>query len=168
MTTREYYVMGWIFGAITRADGGSSIGGDVTLAVMHPFAAQAQIITKAQQKGLLTGVLDQQIMEAMGEINSIPDESPEVAPPMEMQGAWQIGYFQGRGGLPLARETFDIGAARKSKRLTQSQLADLMGVDQALISRWESGKVSPNKDNLQRLKNLLLQRGDQQPCDFPL
>lgn len=155
MTNREYFVMGWIFGAITRADGGSNIGGDVTLAVLHPFVAQAQIITKAQQKGLLTGDLDQQIMEAMGEINSIPDEAPEVAPPMEMQGAWQIGYFQGRGGMPLARESFDIGAARKAKRMTQAQLAELMGVDQALVSRWESGKVSPNKSNLEKLKEIL-------------
>lgn len=155
MTNRQYFVMGWIFGAITRADGGSNIGGDVTLAVMHPFAAQAQIITKAQQKGLLTGDLDQQIMEAMGEITSIPDESPEAAPPLEMQGAWQIGYFQGRGGLPLARESFDIGAARKIKHMTQAQLAELMGVDQALVSRWESGKISPSKGNLAKLKEIL-------------
>lgn len=155
MTTREYFVMGWIFGVITRADGGSNIGGDVTLAVMRPFYAQAQIISKAQQKGLLTGDLDQQIGEAMVEITSIPDEIPEQAPPMEMQGAWQIGYFQGRSGLPLARESFDISAARKAKHLTQAQLADLMGVDQALVSRWESGKVSPNKSNLERLKEIL-------------
>ena len=155
MTNRQYFVMGWIFGAITRADGGSNIGGDVTLAVMHPFAAQAQIITKAQQKGLLTGDLDQQIMEAMGEITSIPDESPEAAPPLEMQGAWQIGYFQGRGCLPLARESFDIGAARKIKHMTQAQLAELMGVDQALVSRWESGKISPSKGNLAKLKEIL-------------
>ena len=79
----------------------------------------------------------------------------EQAPPMEMQGAWQIGYFQGRSGLPLARESFDISAARKAKHLTQAQLADLMGVDQALVSRWESGKVSPNKSNLERLKEIL-------------
>lgn len=157
MTTREYFVMGWIFGAITRADGGSNIGGDVTLAVMRPFGSQAQIIAKAQQKGLLVGDLDQQIMEAMGEITSIPDESPEVAPPMEMQGAWQIGYFQGRGGLPLARESFDIGAARKAKHLTQAQLAERMGVDQPLLSRWESGKVSPNKVHLRQLKEILTQ-----------
>lgn len=155
MTNREYFVMGWIFGTVTRADNGSNIGGDAALAVMRPFAAQAQIITKAQQKGLLTGDLDRQIGEAMMEIANIPDEIPEPTPPMEMQGAWQIGYFQGRGGLPLARESFDIAAARKAKRMTQAQLADQMGVDQALVSRWESGKVTPNKDNLRRLKEIL-------------
>ncbi|MEI3305961.1 MAG: helix-turn-helix transcriptional regulator [Dysosmobacter sp.] len=30
-----------------------------------------------------------------------------------------------------------------------------MGVDQAVISRWESGKVSPNAENLAKLKELL-------------
>lgn len=156
MTNRHCFVMGWIYGTIVRAAGNRNFGGDLQLAAMHPFSAQAQIISKAQQKGLLTGDLDQQIVEAMGEITSIPDETPEVAPPMEMQGAWQIGYFQGRGGLPLARESFDIGAARKAKRMTQAQLAERLGVDQALVSRWESGKVSPNKSNLEKLKVILM------------
>lgn len=156
MTLRESFVLGWIFGSITHADGGSDIGGDVTLAVMRPFTAQAQIISRAQQKGLLIGELDQQIMEAMGEINTIPDEIPEPVPAMELQGAWQMGYYQGKGGKPLARESFDIAAARKAKRMTQAQLADRMGVDQALVSRWEGGKVSPNKSNLEKLKEILL------------
>ena len=39
--------------------------------------------------------------------------------------------------------------------VTQAQLADAMGVDQAVISRWESGKVSPNAENLKKLKELL-------------
>ena len=39
--------------------------------------------------------------------------------------------------------------------LTQAQLADAMGVDQAVISRWESGKVSPNAGNLDKLKEIL-------------
>ena len=39
--------------------------------------------------------------------------------------------------------------------VTQAQLADAMGVDQAVISRWESGKVSPNAENLAKLKELL-------------
>ena len=44
---------------------------------------------------------------------------------------------------------------REAKGLTQAQLADAMGVDQAVISRWESGKVSPNAENLAKLKELL-------------
>ena len=39
--------------------------------------------------------------------------------------------------------------------VTQAQLADAMGVDQAVISRWESGRVSPNAENLAKLKELL-------------
>lgn len=62
----------------------------------------------------------------------------------------------GRGKRSLPQETFDISAARRAKKLTQAQLAEQMGVDQALVSRWESGKVSPNKDNLSKLKEILL------------
>ena len=39
--------------------------------------------------------------------------------------------------------------------MTQVQLADAMGVEQAVISRWESGKVCPNKENLAKLKEIL-------------
>ena len=72
-----------------------------------------------------------------------------------LQGAWQLGFFAGKGKRPLASAEFDIAAARKAKGLTQAQLADAMGVDQAVISRWESGKVSPNAENLAKLKELL-------------
>ena len=33
MTNREYYVCGWIFGRITRADGGSNIGGTFNITI---------------------------------------------------------------------------------------------------------------------------------------
>lgn len=39
--------------------------------------------------------------------------------------------------------------------LTQAQLADVIGVDQAVVSRWKSGKVSPNAENMKKLKGLL-------------
>ena len=39
--------------------------------------------------------------------------------------------------------------------MTQAQLAEAMGVDQAVISRWEAGKVHPNAANLSKLKGIL-------------
>lgn len=66
-----------------------------------------------------------------------------------------MGYYWGLGGKPLARESFDIAAARKAKGLTQAQLADRMGLVQGVISRWETGKVSPNKETLAKLKEIL-------------
>jgi transcriptional regulator with XRE-family HTH domain len=39
---------------------------------------------------------------------------------------------------------FDIAADRKAHDLTQADLAGRLGVDQATVSRWESGKLTPN------------------------
>ena len=76
--------------------------------------------------------------------------------PLEVQGSWQMGYYAGRSKRPLAQGTFDISAARKAKKLTQEQLAARMGVDQAHVSKWENGQVVPNKENLAKLKEILL------------
>ena len=158
MTNREAYVFGWVFGRLNVEAYPQEIGGDFTLAAQRPYTALARVISDAHRLGILKGDLDQQVAEALCEITSIDppvEGGSEKFQPLEMQGAWQLGFFAGKGKRPLASAEFDIAAARKAKGLTQAQLADAMGVDQAVISRWESGKVSPNAENLAKLKELL-------------
>lgn len=158
MTNREAYVFGWVFGRLSIEAFPEEIGGDVALAAARPYTANARVISDAHRLGLLKGDLDRQVGEALCEITSIDppmEGGSEKYQPLEIQGAWQMGYYAGKGRHPLTPVEFDIAAARKAKKLTQAQLAEQMGVDQALISRWESGKVSPNKENLAKLKELL-------------
>ena len=159
MTNREAYVFGWVFGRLCTAAGKEEIGGDISLAAARPYTANARVISDAQRVGILRGDLDRQVGEALCEINQIEppmEGGSEKCQPLEIQGSWQMGYFAGKCNRPLAESEFDIAAARKAKGITQAQLAEQMGVDQALVSRWESGKVKPNRDNLERLKQLLL------------
>lgn len=157
MTNREAYVFGWIFGRIQRADNYSEIGGDITLACQRPLSGSAKIITAAHQKGLLKGDLDREIGEAMAELSAPPDMSgQEPVQPMELQGSWQLGYYAGKSGRPLSSAAMDIAALRRAKGMTQAKLAEAIGVDQALISRWESGKVAPNKESMAKLREVLL------------
>jgi transcriptional regulator with XRE-family HTH domain len=44
-----------------------------------------------------------------------------------------------------------VGELRKAKGLTQKQLADLLGLDQATVSNWERGKVMPDSVNQKKL-----------------
>lgn len=158
MTNREAYVFGWVFGRLSIEAFPEEIGGDVALAAARPYTANARVISDAHRLGLLKGDLDRQVGEALCEITSIDppmEGGSEKYQPLEIQGAWQMGYYAGKGKRPLTPVEFDVAAARKAKKLTQAQLAEQMGVDQALISRWESGKVSPHKENLAKLKELL-------------
>lgn len=41
--------------------------------------------------------------------------------------------------------------ARETAGLTQEQLADLLGVDQVQVSKWERGNTQPRMDRLQRI-----------------
>ena len=159
MTSREAYVFGWVFGRLAAEAFPQEIGGDVALAAPRPYTANARIISDAHRLGILNGALDCQVGEALCEINSIDtpmEGGSEKYQPLEIQGSWQMGYYAGKGKRSLTPDEFDISAARKAKKLTQAQLADQMSVDQALVSRWESGKVSPNKENLAKLKEILL------------
>ena len=158
MTNREAYVFGWVFGRL-NAESKGEIGGDVALAAQRPYTASARVISDAQRLGILHGELDREIGAALCEIDSIDppmEGSSEKFQPLELQGSWQLGYYVGLAKRPLPSASFDIAAARKAKKLTQAQLAEQMGVDQALVSRWESGKVTPNSDNLARIKMLLM------------
>ena len=158
MTSREAYVFGWVFGRLNADAFPQTVGGDVALAAPRPYSANAKAISDAHRLGILAGDLDQQVGEALCEITSIDppmDGGSETYQPLEIQGAWQLGYYAGRGKHPLAAAEFDIAAARKAKKMTQAQLAEAIGVDQAVISRWESGKVSPNSDNMRRLREIL-------------
>lgn len=159
MTNREAYVFGWVFGRINAEVDPPELGGDVAMAASRPYTANAKVIADAHRHGLMTGDLDQQVGKALCEITSVEppmEGGSEKYQPLEIQGSWQLGYYAGRAKSPLSPATFDIAAARKAKKLTQAQLAAMMGVDQALISRWEAGKVQPNQDNAEKLRSILL------------
>ena len=151
MTTRESYVFGWVYGRL-------SPDGDTALAAMRPYSANAQAISAAHRAGTLKGDLDKEVGAALCQIDDV--EAPmqggsEKVQPLENQSSWQLGYYAGRAGKPLTGD-FDIAAARKKKGLTQAQLAEMIGVDQALVSRWESGRVKPNAESMQKLREVLL------------
>ena len=48
-----------------------------------------------------------------------------------------------------------IAKARKGNGLTQSDLAEMVGVSAEAISKWEKGVYQPNSDNLEQLEKIL-------------
>lgn len=48
-----------------------------------------------------------------------------------------------------------IAQKRKEKGLTQSELAQLLGVNQSIIARWESGQVKPRPKMFEQLSEAL-------------
>lgn len=49
----------------------------------------------------------------------------------------------------------NLAALRKSRQLTQSELADLLSVQPRLIGRWEQGKGKPQFDYILKLADVL-------------
>lgn len=158
MTTRECYVFGWIYGRLARALGDKEPTND-PVRQSHPFRAMGDIMAAAHRERVMTPEIDREICAAADEINT---DGPEIVggtekfQPIENQGAWSLGYLKGKLGSPLPPATFDIAAARKAKKMTQEQLAEAMGVDRAVVSRWETGTNKPQEANLNKLKDILL------------
>ena len=44
---------------------------------------------------------------------------------------------------------------RKTKELTQSQIADKLGVSQSAVAMWETGETRPSLDNIDKLSKIL-------------
>ena len=49
----------------------------------------------------------------------------------------------------------NIRKIRKSKKISQKSIASLIGVTQAAVSQWESGKTTPTAQNLIDLARIL-------------
>ncbi len=157
MKSREMYVLGWVSGRIAAAKPNIKI--DVASYCGRPYSGLAQTMATAHREHVLSDALNREIAAALSEITEIDDQiatgESEVVQPFELQGSWQLGYYAGLSGRPLPEPEFNIAAARKAKGLSQQQLADCMGVDQALVCRWERKIVTPNKENMERLKKIL-------------
>ena len=52
----------------------------------------------------------------------------------------------------------EIKKIRESRRMLQYELANRMGVKQASVSAWESGKTMPSAENLLKLADILENR----------
>lgn len=153
MTNAEAFAVGWVYGRIVQATGAEPDPN----AARQPYTYLGRLMVSHAAPGMVSSDLSAQIGAALASIDTmdIPiGGETEAVQPSEIQSAWSLGYFSGFGGRPLD-QGFDIAAARKKKKLTQAKLAEMMGVDQGLVSRWESGKVTPNAENMRCLREIL-------------
>jgi transcriptional regulator with XRE-family HTH domain len=73
-----------------------------------------------------------------------PKNTSAGVPPAELiRNLMPVGYQQ------------QLKALRKKQGLSQAQLAEMVGVEQPTIQRWESGSRMPDLDNLQMLARAL-------------
>lgn len=158
MTHREAYVFGWVYGTIDAAitaKTGRGIPGNPDPSA-RPLSSSTLAIQAGVREGVMGG-LDRQIAAAYAEITYLDDARPEPVQPLDVQGSWQIGYYHAKAGKPLGApaDPINIESRRRAKKLSQAQLAEIVGVTQAQISRWEKGQAQPTEENLKKLLDAL-------------
>lgn len=117
----------------------------------NPGAAIGYAYNLIMKLHKLTPDLDKKISALLEQID-VDDMIFKTSPSLDMQCAFMSGFQVGDRGL---LEKSSIAEFRKMAKLTQTQLADKMGVSQKDISRWENGIVRPSTQSLKQLADAL-------------
>lgn len=156
---RAVYLLGYVWGVLDKAlgDGYDKDGMKFKRGARDPFSAHCDIEQAAMDAGLIPGDLDHIIEKCMSEITQ--EEAAQLQrdklEDLAMQTQWRLGVYHGRARRPVADPNFDIATARHAKRMNQTQLAKLMGVDQGTISKWECGVRKPKPKEMEKLRQIL-------------
>jgi DNA-binding XRE family transcriptional regulator len=158
MTNREAYIFGWVYGRFYVELERKNIRRDVGLAASHPYMGLGEITRLAHQERVTNDELELEVANALAQISvtdSILESDSSNILPMEKQSSWFLGYYMGRSRKPLPPAEYDIKAKRQARGMTQAQLAEAVGIDQARISKWESGTVRPSDESIAKLREIL-------------
>lgn len=152
MTQREAYALGYAYGVVeSKMPDYDKTGFKYGAAAARPFSGMGQLFAEAHRRGVITKDMDARIAEALNDVESLPDDGQEEYQPLPIQGSWQLGYYAGKAGKPY----FDIAKRREQIGMSQEELAQKLGVPQSSVSRWESGKVRPRSETIEKIQSIL-------------
>lgn len=148
--THNMYLMGQIYGAL--ADAGAPGTHDINAEI---FPAKSLFIALIRTpKRLICPKLDFLISELMEEIS--PEDIDElIKNPKPSAMELRVAWFRGYDNRSLANVKPPLARLREKKGLTQNDLAELIGVPQNTIARWESGAVIPREKSVEKLAKVL-------------
>lgn len=155
MNNRESYILGWLYGRIARTMPDYDTAAKMQLAAMRPLTGFAAVHQAAIAAGTLTEDVRQAIASVTDELSDAVVSGTEEVIPLDQQGSWQMGYYCAKAGHPIPPTELDIRSLRKAAGMTQQQLADIIGVTQTMVARWETGRAKPSAKNARRIKDLL-------------
>jgi len=151
MTSREAYILGWVFGQYARAMPDYVTPGIYNNAMNIPGQAWTQAsIEASRRKGAWEKLNHDAIGDAVTEID--PDHITDRMNAY-LQSQWSVGYFHALAGAPLS-PSIDIKAIRKERGMTQSQFAEALGVSAVTVARWETGASKPSDANLVKIREV--------------
>ncbi|MBQ6164802.1 MAG: transcriptional regulator [Clostridia bacterium] len=154
ITDKEARALGYIYGLVSAKmpEEYDRSGAKYTQAMQYPFVGFGQITAWGHKYRVITQEMNDMIADISTDIDTIPEGSmAEQFLPLEQQSIWMLAYYAGLNGKPY----FDIARAREQAGMSQEELAEKLGVPQSSVSRWESGKVQPRAETLDKIRAIL-------------
>lgn len=145
----EAYRLGYAYGSVARVlpEAAEELAAG---AAKRPRCGLAKIIGVARERGVMTKALTWRLGKITVGVSMRDDAQDQSA---DKQGQWQMGYLAALNGTPYYDA--DLRLAREDAGLSQQELAEIIGVKQSNISRWERGHVQPTQRNMDRLRSAL-------------
>lgn len=155
MTNQTVKILGWVYGRLEYL----LVGYHRTNIVNpeeRPLTSYVMIRKKSTDAKVITRSEDKAIRELMDKIELSEFEEagdPEKVVSLEQQGIWELAYNKGKRNAPLDF-AFPIAKHREAAGMTQTELANLLGVSQPAVAKWESGKTNPSVEVLEKIKGI--------------
>lgn len=160
MTNTSVAILGWIYGRLEALIDKGGKGGSASMrsaqAMMCPVTGFAEIHARAISQRVMTKDVQDELAKLLVEVDLdefLEQGSPEKVIPLEQQGIWGLAYSKGRLNVPLVFE-YDIQKERKKAGMTQTELAQAVGVSQAAVAKWEKGSV-PTDAMMEKIKEAI-------------
>lgn len=159
MTNNDAYTLGYIYAKLERELPESEqdkTGFRLSQAGQNPLAGFADINVRAIRARVMTDELARDVTDALATLDpSVNGTAEHISLPL--QGSWHLGYYACLAGKPLSVTSpkDEIATIRRKLSMSQTALAKAIDADPSEVSRWETGKISPRPETMEKIRELL-------------
>lgn len=150
------YMLGYACGILHRKleqEGFNDFENLYQIVKINPLTA----FRRMHEKGFEYNIITEDIKNVINEcLSGLRPDMQFNNPTDDILNLWTWGLIDGQlnNPLPEATKGAEILAIRQNLKLSQERFAEIIGANQAEISRWETNKITPSDETMSKIYSL--------------